>query len=96
MDEPAYNDEICEPKYERYPEKQLCSLGHVILPGDGLVASILPVFPRSSVRVPNGKRKLRLRPPNLQSRELYRRSRQVQAMLGKAQARDPQNHGHRP
>ena len=56
MDEPAYNDEICEPKYERYPEKQLCSLGHVILPGDGLVASILPVFPRSSVRVPNGTR----------------------------------------
>ena len=61
MDEPAYNDEICEPKCERYPEKQLCSLGHVILPGDGLVASILPVFPRSSVRVPNGKCKLRLR-----------------------------------
>jgi len=38
---------------------------------------------------PNGRRKLRLRPPNLQSREPHRRSRQLDAVLGHTQAPAP-------
>jgi len=45
---------------------------------------------------PNGTRKLRLRPPNLQSREPDQRSRQLGAMLGPAQVTSPAPCEHRP
>jgi hypothetical protein len=57
---------------------------------------VMPVNPKPSARVPNGWCKLRLRPQNPQSRELHRRSRQFDAMLGPAHAPAPQNETRRP
>lgn len=46
--------------------------------------------------IPNGKCKLRLRQVNVIRGEPHRRSRQLDAVLGKAQAPDSQNDKQRP